>query len=130
MMGKWLPASLLIVGIASFASAFSLGPVIDGIGVGIAVAYIYAFCVPFLLCWSYFFGPQRGRPVHFLQISVYCSLGVLSLLKVVGVISSQLALAVMFVLIAVLLYGAIANYRSIHDDYKNGIKRNFFKSRF
>ena len=125
MFGRLFPALLLIAGGLLYASGFARGVSLPGWAIAILGAYAFVF--PALLVWSYFLGPQKGRPIHFLQILVYSVFGACFAANAAGYISDSIFDIIAVALFAALGFFVTVNYRSIQSDYKLGIKRNFFE---
>jgi hypothetical protein len=125
MFGRTIPALLIGLGALLYAFGFAAGVSIPAWMKIILMAYAFAF--PGLLIWSYYFGPQKGRSVHFLQIGVYSAFAAFFAGNAAGYISDVVFDVVGVVLFAVLGFFTTTNYRSIRADYELGIKRDFFK---
>jgi hypothetical protein len=120
MMGVALPVFLIFGGVACFAFTFATR------GLAAVLQFYAVFTLP-LLCWSYFFGPQKGRMIHFWVIVTYFLFGLLTLLNARSAINDGTYDALMMIVFSALAYGAVRNVRDIYSDYRQGIKRDFFK---
>lgn len=124
-MGRKFPALLLLIGALSFATAFFHGNLSSYIYVEFLI--LYSTIVLALATWSYFFGHQKGHIFHFFQIVVYAAFGLTALLYSFRIIHLNNTFAIMTVFFVPLILAAIINYKQINDDFRNGIKRNYFK---
>ena len=126
MMGKFVPTVLMICGAACFIVTFVRGHLPGGIFIiGLIVYSTIGF---YIIARSYFFGHQKGHIFHFLQIIVYACFGVISLLFSYHVIRFSVVLPTMFSIFVVLVAFFNQHYKQIHDDFRKGIKRDFFQS--
>lgn len=125
MMGRKFPALLLFIGALSFAIALFHGNLSSYIYVEFLI--LYSTVVLALATWSYFFGYQKGHIFHFFQIVVYAAFGLTALLYSFRIIHLNNTFAIMTVFFVPLILAAIINYKQINDDFRNGIKRNYFK---
>ena len=125
-MGKVLPAFLLLLGALAFIISFIHGHLPYGLYDTSIILYAI-LCFAFVV-WSYFFGNQRGHPFHFLQVVVYAAFGTTAALYSYRMITFSDASISMLVFFAPLVFGAVRNYKQINEDFRSGIKRDFFQN--
>ncbi len=125
MMGKFVPTALILCGATCFLVTIVRGNIPGGIFTAGLISY--STIGLYIIVRSYFFGYQKGHMFHALQVIVYAIFGLLSLLFSYRLLPLGVVFPAMLAIFVVLAVVLSQYYKQIHDDFRNGIKRNYFK---